>query len=41
MCELCDIFCINKEATGDLRSKMLDLQLIADAAEGFKVLGVS
>lgn len=39
MSETCDVFCINKEAVDDVRSKMLDRQLVADAAEIFKVLG--
>jgi len=39
MSEICDVFCINKEAVDDVRSKMLDRQLVADAAEIFKVLG--
>jgi ArsR family transcriptional regulator len=39
MSEICDVFCINKEAVDDVRSKMLDRQLVVDAAEIFKVLG--
>jgi ArsR family transcriptional regulator len=38
MSEICDVFCINKEAVDDVRFKMLDRQLVADAAEIFKVL---
>ena len=38
MSEICDVFCINKEAVDDVRSKMLDRQLVTDAAEIFKVL---
>ena len=39
MSEICDVFCINKEAVEDVRAKMLDHQLVADAVEIFKVLG--
>jgi ArsR family transcriptional regulator len=39
MSEICDVFCINKEAVEDVRSKMLNPQLVADATEIFKVLG--
>jgi ArsR family transcriptional regulator, lead/cadmium/zinc/bismuth-responsive transcriptional repressor len=39
MNEICDVFCINKEAVDDVRAKMLDRNLVADTAEIFKVLG--
>ncbi|MGZ4903904.1 MAG: ArsR/SmtB family transcription factor [Halobacteriota archaeon] len=39
MSEICDVFCINKEAVDDVRARMLDPQLVADAADIFKVLG--
>jgi ArsR family transcriptional regulator len=39
MNDTCDVFCINKEAVENVRSQMLDRQLVADTAEIFKVLG--
>ncbi len=39
MNEICEDICINKEAVNDVRARMLDQQLVADAAEVFKVLG--
>ena len=39
MSEICDVFCINKEAVDDVRAQMLDRNLVADTAEIFKVLG--
>jgi ArsR family transcriptional regulator, lead/cadmium/zinc/bismuth-responsive transcriptional repressor len=39
MSDICDVFSINKEAVYDVRSQMLDRQLVADAAEVLKVLG--
>ncbi len=39
MNEICDVFCINKEAVDDVRARMLDRQLVADTADLFKVLG--
>jgi len=39
MNDTCDVFCINKEAVENVRSHMLDRQLVADTAEIFKVLG--
>ncbi len=39
MNEICDVFCINKEAVDDVRARMLDHQLVADTADVFKVLG--
>ncbi len=39
MNETCDVFCINKEAVDAVRARMLDLQLVADTADVFKVLG--
>jgi ArsR family transcriptional regulator len=39
MSDICDVFCINKEAVDDVRAKMLDHTLFADTAEIFKVLG--
>ena len=39
MSEICDVFCINKEAVDDVRAQMLDRHLVADTAEIFKVLG--
>jgi ArsR family transcriptional regulator len=39
MSEICDVFCINREAVDDVRAQMLDRNLVADTAEIFKVLG--
>ncbi|MGB9370383.1 MAG: metalloregulator ArsR/SmtB family transcription factor [Halobacteriota archaeon] len=39
MSEICDVFCINKEAVDDVRAQMLDRELLTDAAEIFKVFG--
>ena len=39
MGEICDVFCINKEAVDDVRAQMLDGHLVADTADIFKVLG--
>ncbi|MGZ4951925.1 MAG: ArsR/SmtB family transcription factor [Halobacteriota archaeon] len=39
MSEICDVFCINKEAVDAVRARMLDDQLVEDAAEVFRVLG--
>jgi len=39
MSEICDVFCINKEAVDDVRAQMLDRNLVVDTAEIFKVLG--
>ena len=39
MSEICDVFCINKEAVKDVRAQMIDRHLVADTAEIFKVLG--
>jgi ArsR family transcriptional regulator len=39
MSDMCDVFCINKEAVDNVRSHMLNHQLVADTAEIFKVLG--
>jgi len=39
MSDICDVFCINKEAVDDVRSRMLSRQLVVDTAETFKVLG--
>jgi DNA-binding transcriptional ArsR family regulator len=39
MSDTCDVFCINKEAVDNVRSHMLNRQLVADTAEIFKVLG--
>ena len=36
--DVCEVFCINKEAVDDVQAKMLDLELVADTAELFKVL---
>jgi DNA-binding transcriptional ArsR family regulator len=39
MSKICDVFCINKEAADAVRARMLDDQLVEDAAEVFRVLG--
>jgi DNA-binding transcriptional ArsR family regulator len=39
MSDICDVFCINKEAVEVVRAKMLEHNLVADTAEIFKVLG--
>jgi DNA-binding transcriptional ArsR family regulator len=39
MSDICDVICINKEAVDTVRSHMLSRQLVANAAEIFKVLG--
>jgi hypothetical protein len=38
MSDICDVFCINKEAVEVVRAKMLEHNLVADTAEIFKVL---
>jgi DNA-binding transcriptional ArsR family regulator len=39
MNDVCEVFCINKEAVDDVRAKMLGRDLVTDAADVFKVLG--
>jgi ArsR family transcriptional regulator len=39
MSDTCNVFCINKEAVDNVRSHMLNPQLVAHTAEIFKVLG--
>jgi len=39
MNNVCDVFCINKDAVKNVRAHMLTHQLVADTAEIFKVLG--
>ncbi|MFZ0926701.1 MAG: metalloregulator ArsR/SmtB family transcription factor [Halobacteriota archaeon] len=39
MSEICDVFCLNKEAVEGVRAQMLDRHLVAGTAEIFKVLG--
>jgi DNA-binding transcriptional ArsR family regulator len=39
MSDICDVFCINKDAVNTVRSQMLSSRLVTDTAEIFKVLG--
>jgi ArsR family transcriptional regulator len=39
MNEICDVFCINKEAVDAVRAQMLSFDLVTDTADVFKVLG--
>ena len=41
MTDICEVFCINKEAVDNVRAQMLHPTLVADIAEIFKVLGDS